>query len=61
MEQFLEKFFFGEGKLAVSIESLHKSVYVDKPIEVPSDRNVFFGPAMRRVAGNTTEDILGFF
>jgi hypothetical protein len=59
MQQFQQKFFFDEGLLAVCIGNLTSPVFVREPMTVPVDKDVFFGPAMRRTGGSLKTDVLG--
>jgi hypothetical protein len=59
MKQFLERFIFQEGKLAVCKGSVQNARYVTEPVDVDPEVDVFFGPALRRNSGNLKADVLG--
>lgn len=60
MRDFLERFIFEEGLLALAIGSVMDVTYHDEvPDDIPEDKDVYFGPAMRGSEGNHKEDVLG--
>jgi hypothetical protein len=59
MKEFLENFFFMEGKLALCVGSTANASWIPEPVEVPSTVDVYFGPALRSREGNTKADCQG--
>lgn len=60
MKDFLKEFLFGNGLLAIAIGSPnHVKYHTSVPETLPTDTDVYFGPAMRKRKGETKEDILG--
>jgi hypothetical protein len=58
---FLTHFKFGEGLLAILTGSPPQAVAYckDIPETLPTNEDVYFGPAMRNKQGNTKDDVLG--
>ena len=56
---FLSKFQFGEGLLAVSIKSPSNATFHSTIPDIPTNTDVYFGPAMRETAGNEKKNVLG--
>lgn len=59
MKQFLNKFFYAEGSLALCVGSVQNVRFVTEPVDTPADKDVFFGPALRRSKGNLKTDVQG--
>lgn len=60
MKDFLKEFLYGNGLLAIAVGSPgHVKYHTSLPETLPTDTDVFFGPAMRKRRGETKEDMLG--
>ncbi len=62
MRDFLRRFQFDDGLMQLNIGGVSKqfTTYVDViPEELPKDKDIYFGPAMRSQKGSTKADVLG--
>jgi hypothetical protein len=60
VKDFLKEFLFGNGLLAIAVGAPgHVKYHTSVPETLPTDTDVFFGPAMRKRKGETKEDMLG--
>ncbi len=60
MDEFLKQFYFG-GLMEIAVGTMPdvQRFYVDDAQNIPADKNVFFGPAMRKSSGSEKTDVLG--
>lgn len=58
MEEFLRAFHFG-GLMEIAVSNPTNRRYLSEIVPLPTDKDVFFGPAMRKTAGGEKTDVLG--
>lgn len=59
MEKFLSRFIYEDGLLAIAVGKVVDVTYHKDIPDIPNDKDVYFGPAMRGSEGNHKEDVLG--
>jgi hypothetical protein len=58
--KFLQQFLLGEGLLEVAVGHPSNPLYYETlPTDLPTDRDVFFAPAIRKEKGRKRENVLG--